>query len=106
MLLPNKIDEETKRSRKERLMEMQMYISEELSYSKIGKIFEVVIEEIAEEGKILVGRTAFDAPDIDGVVYVHTDQTLPMGTFINVKITDALEYDLIGVIADENEYRQ
>jgi ribosomal protein S12 methylthiotransferase len=106
MLLPNKIDEETKRSRKERLMEMQMYISEELSYSKIGKIFEVVIEEVAEEGKILVGRTAFDAPDIDGIVYVHTDQTLPMGTFINVKITDALEYDLIGVIADENEYRQ
>lgn len=106
MLLPNKVDEETMRSRKERLMEMQMYISEELSYSKIGKIFEVVIEEVAEEGKILVGRTAFDAPDIDGVVYVHTDQALPMGTFIMVKITDALEYDLIGVIADENEYRQ
>jgi len=99
MLLPNKVDEETKQSRKERLMESQMIISEQLSYAKIGRVYEVVIEEVAEEGKILVGRTAFDAPDIDGVVYVHTDLPLEYGTFVKVKITDALEYDLIGVIA-------
>ncbi len=104
MLLKNKISDEVKIERKNFLMETQMYISEELSYSKIGRTMEVVIEEVAEEGKILVGRSAYDAPDIDGVVYVHTDKILEFGTFINVKITDALEYDLIGVIEDENEH--
>lgn len=104
MLLKNKISDEVKLERKNFLMETQMYISEELSYSKIGRTVEVVIEEVAEEGKILVGRSAYDAPDIDGVVYVHTDKILEFGTFINVKITDALEYDLIGVIEDENEH--
>ena len=104
MLLKNKISDEVKLERKNFLMETQMYISEELSYSKIGRTMEVVIEEVAEEGKILVGRSAYDAPDIDGVVYVHTDKILEFGTFINVKITDALEYDLIGVIEDENEH--
>jgi len=105
-LLDLQVDDETKRLRKEALMEAQMYISEELSYKKIGRVLEVVIEEVAEEGKILVGRTAFDAPDIDGVVYVHTDKAIEFGTFVNVKITDALEYDLIGVLDDENEYCQ
>ena len=85
-------------------METQMYISEELSYTKIGRTLEVVIEEVAEEGKILVGRSAFDAPDIDGVVYVHTTKPYEYGTFLKVKITDALEYDLIGVVEDENEH--
>lgn len=104
MLLKHKVDDETKQQRKNTLMEAQMIISEQLSYSKVGRVYEVVIEEVAEEGKILVGRTAFDAPDIDGVVYIHTDKAYEFGTFVNVKITDALEYDLIGVIDDENEY--
>ncbi len=105
-LLPNPIDEETKQLRKNHLMEVQMRISETLSYEKIGRIYEVVIEEVAEEGKILVGRTAFDAPDIDGVVYVHTTENLEFGTFVHVKINDALEYDLIGELIDEHEYRK
>ena len=105
-LLPNPIDEETKQLRKHHLMEVQMRISETLSYEKIGRTYEVVIEEVAEEGKILVGRTAFDAPDIDGVVYVHTTKNLEFGSFVHVKINDALEYDLIGELIDENEYRK
>ena len=104
MLLKNKVSDEVKLERKNVLMETQMYISEELSYTKIGRTLEVVIEEVAEEGKILVGRSAFDAPDIDGVVYVHTTKPYEYGTFLKVKITDALEYDLIGVVEDENEH--
>ncbi len=103
-LLKDQLDEDVKASRSNRLMEAQMIISEALSYEKIGRTYEVVIEEVAEEGKILVGRTAFDAPDIDGVVYVHTSLPLELGTFIKVKITDALEYDLIGVVENEDEY--
>lgn len=105
-LLGDQLDDDVKESRRNRLMEAQMIISESLSYEKIGRKYEVVIEEVAEEGKILVGRTAFDAPDIDGVVYVHTTLPLELGTFIEVKITDALEYDLIGVVVNENEYRK
>ena len=104
--LPNHLSDEIKKERRELLMEKQMIISESLSYEKIGRVYEVVIEEVAEAGKILVGRTAFDAPDIDGVVYVHTTLPIEFGTFVNVKITDALEYDLIGVIENEDEYRK
>lgn len=104
-LLKDQLADDIKEERRNRLMEAQMIISEALSYEKIGRTYEVVIEEVAEEGKILVGRTAFDAPDIDGVVYVHTTLPLDLGTFIEVKITDALEYDLIGVVANEHEHR-
>ncbi len=97
--LPNQVDQEVMEMRKDALMSAQMIISEAISFSKIGKTFEVVIEEVAEENKIYVGRTSYDSPDVDGVVYVHTDKALELGTFINVKINDALEYDLIGVIA-------
>lgn len=98
--LPNQVEQEVMEMRKDALMSAQMIISEAISYGKIGKTFEVVIEEVAEENKIYVGRTSFDSPDVDGVVYVHTEKALEIGTFINVKITDALEYDLIGVIAE------
>ncbi len=100
--LPHHLEEEVKEERKNRLMATQMGISETINAEKIGKTYEVVIEEVAETGKILVGRTAYDAPEIDGVVYVHTTEEIPAGTFIKVKVTDALEYDLIGVI--DNEY--
>lgn len=106
MLLKNKISDEVKQERRNTLMTEQMIISEALSYTRIGRVYDVVVEEIAEEGKILVGRTAYDSPDIDGVVYIHTDKSIEFGSFVRVKITDALEYDLIGVLDDEHEYRQ
>lgn len=105
--LPNKVEQEVIDERKDALMALQMQISEEISTSKIGKTYEVVIEEIAqenEEGNIYVGRTAYDAPEIDGVVYVHTEKKLNISAYVCVKINDALEYDLIGEIADENEH--
>lgn len=99
--LPDQLEEEVKIERRDALMTMQMGISESLSLSKIGKTYEVVVEEIAEQGKILVGRSPYDSPEIDGVVYVHTEKDIEIGSFVNVEITDALEYDLIGVIVDE-----
>lgn len=98
--LPNQVDQEVMEMRRDALMSAQLIISEAISYSKIGKTFEVVIEEVAEENKIYVGRSSYDSPDVDGVVYVHTDRALQIGEFINVKINDALEYDLIGVIEE------
>lgn len=96
MRLPNKCEEAVIEERYGRLMTLQMGISEALSYDKIGRIYDVIVEEEAEPGRIFVGRTAYDSPEIDGVVYIHTPTPIPLGTFIQVKITDALEYDVIG----------
>ena len=94
----NKIEEEIKEERKKEIMMLQQTISQEKNDYKIDKTYEVVIEEKLENENIYIGRTQYDSPEIDGAVYVHTDQILNIGDFVNVKITDALEYDLIGEV--------
>ncbi|MDF2677001.1 MAG: rimO [Bacillota bacterium] len=99
--LPDQISEEVKDERHAELMEVQMQVSSEISYSKIGNIYEVLIEEKDVEN-IYVGRTYMDSIEIDGCVYVTSDKELTIGEFYKVKINDALEYDLIGdVLYDE-----
>lgn len=94
--LPDHLEEEVKAQRRDAILELQQQISTELMYQKVGKTLEVVIEELVPGEAIYVGRSMYDAPDIDGVVYVHTDRALRVGQYVLVKITDALEYDLIG----------
>lgn len=94
--LPDHVEADVVQERYNELMTLQMAISEQKQLLKIGRVYEVVVEEIAEEGKIFVGRTAFDAPEIDGVVYIHTEKPLKINDYVNVKITDAMEYDLMG----------
>ena len=100
--LPNQVDEDLMVERRDALMALQMNISESLSYSKVGKIYEVLVEEIAEENKTYVGRTKYDSPEIDGVVYIHTNEPIEIGQFVKVKILDALEYDIIGEVYHEH----
>jgi len=104
-LLPDQVPEEIAEKRRDALMAAQMEISEDIFYHKLGKVYQVVVEEVAEPGEIYIGRTAYDTPEIDGVVYIHTKSELELGSFIDVKMTDALEYDLIGEVYDENEHR-
>jgi ribosomal protein S12 methylthiotransferase len=94
--LPDHLEQEVKEARRDAILELQQQISTELMYQKVGKTLEVVIEEEVAGENIYVGRTMYDAPEIDGVVYVHTDRALRIGQFVMVKITDAMEYDLIG----------
>lgn len=94
------MDEEIKEERRERVMLVQQEISEQINQKREGKVLEVLIEENAEEG-IFVGRTEGDAEDIDSVVYVNSDRELEIGSFVNVYITEAMEYDLIGDVVDE-----
>ena len=94
------IDEEIKEERRERVMMVQQAISEEINQKREDKVFEVLIEEEAEEG-VYVGRTQGDAEEIDSVVYVNSDEELEIGSFVNVYITEAMEYDLIGDVVDE-----
>jgi len=99
--MPNQVDDEIKEQRRGEIMAAQMIISEARMTGMVGKNMEVLVEELAqddEEGLVYIGRSSFDAPEIDGVVYVHAKNNLEIGSFVHVNITDALEYDLIGEI--------
>jgi ribosomal protein S12 methylthiotransferase len=98
--LPDQVDEEVKEQRRDELMELQMGISYENNLAKIGNIYDVLIEEKDVEN-IWVGRTYMDSIDIDGVVYVTSNEDLELGSIYRVKINDALEYDLMGDVVDE-----
>ena len=75
---------------------IQSVISEKSCASHIGEVLTAVIEERISNGYI--GRTYIDAPDIDGCVYIKTDENLVIGEYYNIRITDADDYDLIGEI--------
>lgn len=98
--LPNHVEEETKLSRRDSLMLVQQEISQELNANKVGNEYEVLIEEQIED-KVYIGRTQGDAEEIDSIVYVKSDKPLNVGEFVNVKINNALEYDLMGDVVNE-----
>ena len=98
--LPNHVEEETKLSRRDTLMLVQQEISQELNSNKVGNEYEVLIEEKIED-KVYIGRTQGDAEEIDSIVYVKSNNQLEVGDFVNVKINNALEYDLMGDVIDE-----
>lgn len=95
--LPNQIDEKTKQDRKDKLMELQSNISLKINESMVGTTVPCIIEALTQDG-IIVARTYKDAPEIDGVCYISTEEPLVPGDIELVEITDADEYDLWGVI--------
>ena len=98
--LPGHIDQEIKEQRRDRLMMVQQGISQEVMATKIGKTFEVLIEEQIEKN-VYMGRTQGDAEEIDSIVYVKSKEQLSAGDFVMVKINNALEYDLMGDVINE-----
>jgi ribosomal protein S12 methylthiotransferase len=96
----NQLDEETKTERFDKLMSLQQSISKEKHQAMIGSTLEVLVEGLSEETELLLqGRTSQQAPDIDGIVLIN-DGTAKVGDIVKVKITDSMEYDLIGHIVD------
>ena len=93
--LPNKIDEYIKLERRDLVMQHQLLVSEKLNEKKIGKTFDVIIDETLEEN-LYVGRTKYDAPDIDCEVTFTSNKKHQIGDIVKVKINDAYEYDLEG----------
>lgn len=92
------VDEATAMDRLNRLMEVQKEISYRKNLRKVGSEIEVLVEEKEALKNRWRGRSAADAPDdVDGQVIFTSDQELTLGTFVPVKITDATQYDLIGV---------
>lgn len=98
--LPNHLDEEIKIKRRDKLMLVQQEISQNLNAQKIDNEYEVLIEEQIED-KVYIGRTQGDAEEIDSIVYVKSKKQLEVGSFVKVKINNALEYDLMGDVVNE-----
>ena len=94
--MDDQIPDEVKKERRDRLMELQQEISSDLSQEQIGKVLTVMIEGKVADENAYVGRTYMDAPNVDGYIFVNTDEELMSGDFCRVKVTGALEYDLIG----------
>ena len=95
--LLGQIHSKTKKSRYNKIMQIQQKISNENLQRKIGQEYEVLIEDISFDGKYLIGRTKQDVPDIDGIIYIkNNDAEQLIHEFVKAKITDFRDYDLIG----------
>lgn len=90
------VDEETKQLRLSKLMRIQQNIAADINQNKIGKVFKTIIDRI--EGDYYVGRTEFDSPDVDPEMLIKADRELSIGNFYDVRVTDAMDFDLYGVV--------
>ncbi len=85
----------TKKSRYNKIMSLQQEISKENLQKQIGREVEILVEDKLFDGKTYIGRTYMDVPDIDGVVYLNTNEDLQIGSFVKGKVIDVSNYDLI-----------
>ena len=99
--MPDQIPEEVKEERRDELMELQQEISYDRGQDRIGQELLVMIEGKVADESAYIGRTYGDAPKVDGYIFVQTGELLMTGDFAKVRVTGALEYDLIGVLGDE-----
>jgi ribosomal protein S12 methylthiotransferase len=98
----NQIDEQTKQDRAELIMGDQMEISASKNEEKIGKTVEVLVEGYDSYIKCYFGRTAADAPEVDGKIFFFATRQLNFGEFVKVVVNDSIEYDLLGEMIDES----
>jgi ribosomal protein S12 methylthiotransferase len=96
--LPDQVAEEVKQERYDIFMQAQQVISTAKLKQRIGQTMKVLVEEETDEG--YVGRSYADAPEIDGLVYIETDQALALGEFQQVEVVDTDEYDCYAVLAE------
>ena len=95
-LLDGEIDEQVKQDRYDILMQTQLTVSEELNRKKVGKTLTVLCDGFDTVAEVYFGRSAQDAPDVDGKVYFSSVRRIKPGEFVKVKIDEALDYDLVG----------
>lgn len=98
--LPNQVDEDVKNKRKEKLMNIQRGIVKDLNKLKIGNIYDTIID--GSTGEYYIGRNYEMAPEIDGLIYITKGKVLKKGDIIKVKITNIMEYDLVGDVWNES----
>lgn len=100
-IMPDQVPDEIKEERRDEIMELQQEISFEKNEAMEGRRLFVMIEGKVADEHAYVGRTYMDAPGVDGLIFVQTMEELMTGDFVPVRVTGALEYDLIGEIDDE-----
>ena len=95
------IDEQVKQDRYDILMQTQLTVTEELNAEKIGRTLQVLTEGYDAAAGIHFGRSFADAPDVDGKVYFRAGKRIPEGTFVNVAVDEAVDYDLVGHVVPD-----
>lgn len=90
----NQIDEDIKMKRADVLMDIQYTITEEANQSRVGNTYKVIVDE--KDGDKYIGRSYLDSPEIDSGIIFTSDTEIPIGSFVDVRITDYDGYDLIG----------
>ena len=99
---PDQLPEQVKLDRMELIMNDQLTILAQKNEAKIGTLQEVLIEGYDSYIRCYFGRSRADAPDVDGKVFFLSDRPLTLGDFVNVRINDCLDYDLLGALEDES----
>jgi len=100
--MPDQVPEEDKARRRDILMEQQAVVAQRYNDTLVGTVREVLVESFDRYGECWFGRSAADAPDIDGKVFIQCPKgkTLSPGAMVQVKITDTLDWDLIGELVE------
>lgn len=103
-LIKPQVNGKVKKERYDKIMMLQKKITEDKSRSRVGKIYKTIVEGVSEDGIFYHGRTYAESPDIDGKVYFTNSNPKPLkaGDFVNVKILDIDNYDLIGEVEYES----
>ncbi len=96
--LDGKVDEQVKQDRYDILMQTQLTVTEDKNREKIGKTYTVICEGFDTVAEVYYGRSEADAPDVDGRVYFTSKKKIKTGELVDVNITEALDYDLVGRI--------
>ena len=97
-LLDGQIDEQVKQDRYDCLMQTQLTVTEEKNKEYIGKTITVLVDGFDAVGEVYFARSYADAPDVDGKVYFKSRRRINAGAFVEVKITEVLDYDLVGEV--------
>ena len=98
--MPDQVPEEIRQERRDEIMELQQEISFDRAGDMVGRELVVMIEGQVAGENTYVARTYRDAPDVDGYLFLNTQETLVSGDFARVRVTGALEYDLIGELLE------
>lgn len=98
--MDGQIDEEVKEARRDEIMQIQQDIAFDKSNSRVGEIYEVMIEGRLPDEGVYIARTYMDVPDVDGYVFIQSDYNLDSGDFVKVEVTRSDEYDLIAEIIE------
>ena len=99
--MKNQIKKHIKLKRQKQLLALQNEVSTKKNMLRLGNTYKAIVEGIADDGIFYFGRTQFEAPDIDGIIYFTSPEPLDIGTFVDVKILNAEDYDLIGEVTNE-----